>query len=139
MIHRTEWVRLLTALPDEQLLSTVTNISKDWDITPKSIPQSGLGMLKLKDSAFEEPFYLGEFPLSTAWVEITTPDGLHAEGSAQVMLDKLEIAESLAVCDAVLSAKLPGWEILLEFYESCMTPTRYFSLLDDAGGSDVTD
>jgi alpha-D-ribose 1-methylphosphonate 5-triphosphate synthase subunit PhnG len=69
-------------------------------------------MLKLRDSAFEESFYLGEFPLASAWLEVQTPEGLVAEGAAKVMDDRVELAEALALCDAVLSAQLPGWEIL---------------------------
>lgn len=113
-----------------------------------SIPQSGLGMLKLKDSAFDEPFYLGEFPLATAWVEVQTPEGIIAEGAAQIMDDRIELAEALALCDAVLSARLPGWQQLAEMLEEGMSVLKAirqerkqmlastlvdFSLLDDVG------
>jgi alpha-D-ribose 1-methylphosphonate 5-triphosphate synthase subunit PhnG len=74
-------------------------------------------MLKLKDSAFEEFFYLGEFPVASAWLEVQTPDGVIAEGAAQVMDDQVEVAEALALCDAILSAKLPGWQQLNEMLE----------------------
>ena len=110
MNNRTNWVSALTALPAEELLSLTKELSVDWNVRPLSLPQSGLGMLKLNDTAFNEPFYLGEIPLASAWVEVTTVDGQQAEGAAQVMDDQIEVAESLAVCDAVLSAQLPGWE-----------------------------
>ena len=146
MIDRTAWVSTLSALPTEQLLSLTAELSRDWIIRPKSIPQSGLGMLKLNDSAFEESFYLGEFPLASAWLEIQTSEGLTAEGAAQVMDDRIEVAEALALCDAVLSAQLHGWEQLNEMLEQGMkireatnqdrkhmlASTRVdFSLLDD--------
>jgi len=146
MIDQTLWVCALKALPTEQLLSFTAALSKDWEIRPKSISQSGLGMLKLIESAFEESFYLGEFPLASAWLEIETSDGLIAEGAARVMDDRIEVAEALALCDAVLSAQLPGWEQLnkmldqgMEVRESArqnrkhmLAATRVdFSLLDD--------
>ncbi|HED15172.1 MAG TPA: phosphonate C-P lyase system protein PhnG [Gammaproteobacteria bacterium] len=146
MIDRTLWVSALKALPIEQLLSFTTELSKDWAIRSKSIPQSGLGMLRLNDSAFEEAFYLGEFPLASAWLEIETSDGLIAEGAAQVMDDRIEAAEALALCDAVLSAQLPGWEQLnkmldqgMEIRESASQNRKHmlastkvdFSLLDE--------
>ena len=117
MIDRTAWVRALNALPSEQLLSLTSELSKNWTIRPKSVPQSGLGMLKLKDSVFDESFYLGEFPLASAWLEVQTPEGVTAEGAAQVMDDRVEVAEALALCDAILSAQLPGWEQLNEMLE----------------------
>ena len=146
MIDRTAWVSALSALPTDQLLSFTTELSSDWSIHPKSIPQSGLGMLKLNDSAFEEAFYLGEFPLASAWLEIKTAEGVIAEGAAHVMDDRIEVAEALALCDAVLSAKLPGWEQLNKMLDQGMNireatdrdrkhmlaSTRVdFSLLDD--------
>lgn len=146
MIDRTAWISALSALPTEQLLSYTAELSSDWTIRPKSIPQSGLGMLKLNDSAFEEAFYLGEFPLASAWLEIKTSEGVIAEGAAQVMDDRVEIAEALALCDAVLSAKLPGWDQLNKMVNQGMkireatnqdrkhmlASTRVdFSLLDD--------
>lgn len=148
MIDRTQWVRTLSAVPQNTLFSITRELSRDWRVSPKAVPQSGLGMLKLNDSAYEEAFYLGEFPLSTAWIEITTTEGETAQGAAQVMNENIEIAEALAVCDAVLSAKLPGWESiaeLLEQGEKTLEKTRQerqqilastqvdFSLLDDAG------
>ncbi|MGD8938052.1 MAG: phosphonate C-P lyase system protein PhnG [Gammaproteobacteria bacterium] len=152
MINRTEWVRALTALPAEQLLSITTSLSSDWKVCPKAVPQSGLGILKLNDSAFAEAFYLGEFPMSTAWLEIQTPDGQIAEGAAQVMDDRAGLAEALALSDAVLSARLPGWERLEELLnkgvsirtatsrerKKILAHTRVnFSLLDDVGDDDA--
>ena len=105
-------------------------------------------MLKLQDSAFEQAFYLGEFPLASVWLQVETPDGIIAEGAAQVMDDRIEIAEALALCDAVLSARLPGWQRLAELLaegetlrearrqerKRMLATTRVdFSLLDDAG------
>ena len=119
---------------------------------PKSLPQTGLGMLKLNDSAFNEPFYLGEFPLSSAWLEITTNEGQHAEGAAQVMDDNLELTEALALCDAILSARLPGWQRVAAFVDLGMQRRNTiqeerkrmlahtkvdFSLLDDVGDDDA--
>jgi len=152
MINRTEWVSALTAQPNDKLLAVTAEISSDWTISPKSLPQSGLGMLKLNDSAFDEPFYLGEFPLASAWLEIKTVDGVIAQGAAQVMDDRVEIAEALAICDAVLSAQLPGWGKIAELLEqgmACRKATQQerkqilartqvdFSLLDDVGGADA--
>jgi len=110
MVERTSWVSALSALPGNELIEFTSKISERWTLHPKSVPQARLGMLQLKDSAFNEAFYLGEFPLASAWLEVTTDDGKKAEGAAQVMDDRIEVAEALALCDAILSARLPGWE-----------------------------
>ena len=152
MIERTEWVSALKALPKKVLFDLTQELSEDWILRPKSLPQSGLGMMKLKDSAFNDAFYLGEFPISSAWLEVTTPDGSKAEGAAQVMDDNVELAEALALCDAVLSAELTGWKQVYNLVEQgvaicektkrerklILARTRVdFSLLDNVGGDDA--
>jgi alpha-D-ribose 1-methylphosphonate 5-triphosphate synthase subunit PhnG len=152
MLGRHEWVSALNSLPVDEVISCATELSKGWEVRPKSMPQSGLGMLKLRESAFGETFYLGEFPFASAWLEVTTPDGDVAEGAAQVMDDRQELAESLAICDAVLAARLPGWKRVLGLLDKgqaakeatarerkqILASTRVdFSLLDDAGDNDA--
>jgi len=147
-IKRTQWVTALSALPAEQVVSLCTELSEGWKIRPKSIPQSGLGLLKLNDSALNDPFYLGEIPISSAWIEVTTAEGQQTEGAAQLMDDRLELVEALALCDAILATQLPGWEkieamvkqglqlrevIKIERKRLLAHTQVNFSLLDDVG------
>ena len=151
-LPREQWVSVLSALPRERLKSAVEDITDGWSIHPKTIPQSGLGMLKMLDSALNEPYYLGEFPLSSCWLTVTTDMGETAEGAALVMDDDREYGEIIAICDAVLSAKLPGWEtveaLMLEGLnrrdriaierKAMLARTRVdFALLDDVGEEDA--
>lgn len=150
--ERTTWIIALMALPVNEIISLAGELSVNWLIRPKSVPQSGLGMLKLNDSAFNEPFFLGEIPIASAWLEVTTPEGHCAEGAAQVMDDRHEVAEALALCDAVLSSRLPGWEKVAAMVEKgvmvrnevhqerkrMLAHTRVnFSLLDEIRDADV--
>lgn len=152
MLERPLWISALSAIPSNELIEFTEKISEGWTLTPKAVPQAGLGMLKLKDSAFNEAFYLGEFPLASAWLEVITDDGEKAEGAAQVMDDQIEVAEALALCDAILSAQLPGWEKVSMMIEKGFTiqdatrrkrkmmlaRTRVdFSLLDNTGNEAV--
>lgn len=149
MLERTKWIRALRELPSDELLNFILEISQSWKIQPKTLSHAGLGMLQLEDGAFKEPFFLGEFPLATVWVEISTPQGVSAQGAAQVMDDDLELVEALAICDAVLSARLPNWQRLAAMLERGIralekkdqerkqmlaTTQVNFSLLDDVGG-----
>lgn len=114
MIERSQWCNALQAVPEKQILSLTKEMMSTWRVRSKVIPQAGLGMLKLRDSALGEPFYLGEFPLASAWIEVETADGTVAEGAAQIMSDRTELAEALAFCDVVLAERLPGWEQVAE-------------------------
>ncbi|MGD8784865.1 MAG: phosphonate C-P lyase system protein PhnG [Thioalkalispiraceae bacterium] len=110
MIARNDLVRSLLAIPLKELTSVVNDLKQAFEVRPVSLSTSGLGMLKLKDSAFHEPFYLGEFPLVSAWLEVKSKTGETVQGAAYVMDDQKELAEMLALCDAVHSARLPGYE-----------------------------
>ena len=78
-------------------------------------------------------------------------EGVIAEGAAQVMDDRVEVAEALALCDGVLSKRLPGWEQVNELLEKgqavresikverkqILASTQVdFSLLDESATSD---
>jgi alpha-D-ribose 1-methylphosphonate 5-triphosphate synthase subunit PhnG len=151
-LSREEWVSALSAVPEAALREVVDAFPATWTVRPKALPQAGLGMLKMRDSALGEPFYLGEFPLTTCWVKVTTETGDVAEGAALVMDDRIERAEKMALCDAVLASRLPGWEQVMELVKqgaerrrdiarerkSMLARTRVdFSLLDDVGDDDA--
>ncbi|MBA55912.1 MAG: phosphonate C-P lyase system protein PhnG [Pseudomonadales bacterium] len=150
-VDRECWLSALTRVPAQDLKTLVETFPSDWIIRPTAVPQVGLGMLKLRDSTMGEAFYLGEFPLSQCRVSVTTAEGLMAEGGALVMDDSAERVEYLALCDAVLAGRLPGWERVLDLVEmgvqlqletelerkSILAQTRVdFSLLDADAGSD---
>jgi alpha-D-ribose 1-methylphosphonate 5-triphosphate synthase subunit PhnG len=151
-LTREAWVSALSLLPETRLTELVNGFPKAWKVQPTMLPQAGLGMLKMKDSAFNESFYLGEFPLASCAVTVTTESGVTAEGAALVMDDRVERAEQLALCDAVLSAQLPGWQAVNELLlEGCVRRDEInrerkamlartkvdFSLLEDVGGEDA--
>jgi alpha-D-ribose 1-methylphosphonate 5-triphosphate synthase subunit PhnG len=150
-LERKDWIRALTAHPASVLNTLADELTRDCDVKLKSLPQAGLGLLQLTDGAFHEPYYLGEFLLSSCSVEIFTPDGRCATGGAQVMADDAELARSLAILDAILAARLPGWERVFALIEAGATKraeedhrrrailaaTRVdFAMLNSAGGDD---
>lgn len=147
-LPREQWVAALSRVPEATLDDLVASFPSNWVVRAKTLPQSGLGMLKMRDTALSEEFYMGEFPLANCWVVIRTPDGIDAEGAAWVMDDRAERAEKMALCDAVLSARLTGWQLVSDLLnqgmqlqkqdsderKSLLAKTRVdFSLLDDAG------
>jgi alpha-D-ribose 1-methylphosphonate 5-triphosphate synthase subunit PhnG len=117
-LPREDWIRALTAHSTTSLLQLAAQLSTDCTVTPTRLPQAGLGLLKLADGAFQEPFYLGEFPLASCSVELGLPDGRRAQGGAQVMADDAELARALAILDAILAAKFPGWDVVADHVQS---------------------
>jgi len=109
-LERKDWIRALTAHPAPDLHALAERLAAGCELRPTRLPQAGLGLLQLADGAFHEAYYLGEFPLSTCSLELTLADGRRAEGGAQVMADDAALARTLAILDAVLAARLPGWE-----------------------------
>jgi alpha-D-ribose 1-methylphosphonate 5-triphosphate synthase subunit PhnG len=149
---REELVRVLSAVPESRLIEVTDRFTSAWKVQAKSLPQSGLGMLKMRDSALGDTFYLGEFPLSSCSVVVITEHGAKAEGAALVMDDRIDYAERLALCDAVLFGGLPGWQSVANLIDEgleklediaqerkiILDKTRVnFTLLDEAGGDDA--
>jgi alpha-D-ribose 1-methylphosphonate 5-triphosphate synthase subunit PhnG len=147
-LPREQWLAALSRVPESALEALVAGFPSNWVVQAKTLPQSGLGMLKMRDTALGEAFYMGEFPLSNCWVSVRTEHGHEAQGAAWIMDDRAERAEQMALCDAVLSARLPGWEQVEDLLgigfkvqedesrerKSLLAKTRVdFSLLDDAG------
>lgn len=118
ILERKDWIRALTAHPATVLNALADQLTADCDVKLKSLPQAGLGLLTLTDGAFHEPYYLGEFPLSSCSIELSLSDGRRAAGGAQVLADDAELARSLAILDAILAARLPGWERVSEHVQS---------------------
>lgn len=150
-VPRKDWIRALTAHPVSTVIGLATQLASDYTVTLTSLPQAGLGLLKLTDGAFHENFYLGEFPLSSCRVELCLADGRRAEGGAQVMADDAELARALAILDGILAARLPGWETVAAHVQSgseqrdaearrrraMLNQTRVdFALLSNTGGDD---
>lgn len=153
-VPRQAWVRALTAHPPEKLKALAEALAAGHEVRLKSLPQAGLGLLTLTDGAFHEPYYLGEFPLSSCSVELSLSDGRTAAGGAHVMADDAELARALAILDAVLAARLPGWEEVSSQIDAGATvragedrrrramlaATRVdFAMLNNAGGEEDSD
>ncbi|PKM13007.1 MAG: phosphonate C-P lyase system protein PhnG [Gammaproteobacteria bacterium HGW-Gammaproteobacteria-3] len=120
-IKRSDWPRALATQSTKQLTAVLDEMTAHWTITPVQLPQTGLGMLQLRDSAFNDPYFLGEIPLASAWVSIRTEDQQEYQGAAQLMDDDQDKIEALAVADAILAHQLPGWLALYQLVEIGMT------------------
>jgi len=114
---RADWARALVALPASEIRAAAEHIAGIHEVEDVSLPQAGLGLLQLRDGAFHDPFYLGEVPVARAHVRVRAGDGSEAHGGAVLLDDRTRLVRSLAILDAVLAARLPGWEAAAELVE----------------------
>ncbi len=119
-IKQTDWVRCLANQSQKELSNLLDKLSTNWQVAPKQLTQTGLAALKMQESAFNDPFFIGEIPLASAWVVIKTENGQQYEGAAYLMDDDAQKIESLALCDAILNHQLAGWEQVYAFVEQGM-------------------
>ncbi|HPB91180.1 MAG TPA: phosphonate C-P lyase system protein PhnG [Rugosibacter sp.] len=105
---RSHWAALLAQLPAGQVQSVAEAL--DLEVVDITLPHSGLGLMHLHDSALNDGFYLGEIPVARAHVRVRSTDGQEAEGGAVLVDDRTRLTRAIAVLDAVLAARLPGWE-----------------------------
>ncbi len=107
---RAQWPQLLLACPAESVRVLARSLCQQHQVEDIQLPQSGLALLKLRDSAQGDAYYPGEVPLAIAHVRVTTAGGASVEGAAQLLDDRARLARAIAVLDAVLAAQLSGHE-----------------------------
>ncbi|MCU6435820.1 phosphonate C-P lyase system protein PhnG [Undibacterium sp. Jales W-56] len=105
---RAQWPRLFLACPAESVRALARSLCEQHQVQDIQLPQSGLALLKLRDSAQGDAYYPGEVPLAIAHVRVTSSDGACVEGAAQLLDDRTSLARAIAVLDAVLAAQLSG-------------------------------
>lgn len=108
--ERAQWPRLLLACPAESVRHLARSLCELHAVQDIQLPQSGLALLKLYDSAQGDAYYPGEVPLAIARVRVTTAEGKSCEGAAQLLDDRASLARAIAVLDAVLAAHISGYE-----------------------------
>jgi len=148
---RSQWLQYWSAAPARAAEALATEVAERCQIRDITLPQNGLGLLKLPDSALNELYFLGEVPVSHAHVEVIAPDGARAEGGARLLDDRQSLARALAVLDAILAGALPLHEKALELLsigqtalaktraerDAILATTRVdFSLLGDGSEDD---
>lgn len=123
-IPREKWVSALTAHPPATIKAVASECTRNCRVTHRALPQEGLFLLRMRESVMGEDFFLGEIPVSSAWVELHMGDGRVVEGAAKVLADSRELAVALAVCDAVAAHALEGSEQVAALIEQGLEKRR---------------
>ena len=109
-IERRHLVACLTAADRDQVLHAAAQLAEGLTITPLQPAESGLALMQWQDAVMHQPFFLGEVPMARTAVALVNHRGERAEGGAVVMADDAELAQALAVLDAVFAQRWPGVE-----------------------------
>jgi alpha-D-ribose 1-methylphosphonate 5-triphosphate synthase subunit PhnG len=109
-IPRQDWPSALCALHAGEVKATVAALLQNIKVRDVALPQAGLGLLSLREGAFREAFFLGEIPVARAEVVARAATGDEVRGGALIVDDRAQLARSIAILDAVMVGKLPGWE-----------------------------
>lgn len=99
-------------MPAPQVIDLAKALSKQHRIEDLSLAQSGLGLMPLNDSALNDTYFLGELPLAQSHVRVIDADGQEAEGGVLILDDRIGMARSMAILDAVLAGHLRGHELV---------------------------
>ena len=105
---RKEWASALCALPAAEVKHLANVLAGELEVRDAALPQTGLGVLNLRDGAFAEPYFLGEIPVARAEVMVRSAAGDEERGGALILDDRAQLARAIAILDAVLAGKLPG-------------------------------
>jgi len=105
---RKEWASALCALPAAEVKHLANVLAGELEVRDAALPQTGLGLLNLRDGAFAEPYFLGEIPVARAEVMVRSAAGDEERGGALILDDRAQLARAIAILDAVLAGKLPG-------------------------------
>jgi alpha-D-ribose 1-methylphosphonate 5-triphosphate synthase subunit PhnG len=105
---RSEWLRCWSALPAPRLQALAAQLEQLYRVECIQPTAAGLGLLPWREAALGEVFFLGEIPLTQAWVRLHSADQQRCEGAATLMDDRTNLARALAVLDAVTAAHWPG-------------------------------
>lgn len=123
-LPRKEWAAALCALPAAEVKHLANVLSGELEVRDVALPHAGLGLLKLRDGAFEESYFIGEVPVARAEVIVRSAAGDEARGGALIVDDRAQFARSVAILDAVLAGKLPGWMPAMELVRNGMQARR---------------
>lgn len=107
-IERRELAACLAAADRDQVLSAAAQLAEGLTVTPLQPAESGLALMQWRDAVMHQPFFLGEVPMARAAVALVDHRGERAEGGAVVMADDAELAQALALLDAVFAHGWPG-------------------------------
>lgn len=108
-IPRNKWPSALCSLPASKVRHLADVLSAQLEVRDVALPHAGLGLLNMREGAFQESYFIGEIPVARAEVVVRDTAGDEVRGGALIVDDRAQLARAIAILDAVMAGKLPGW------------------------------
>ncbi len=108
-IPRNLWPSALCSLPASEVRQLADVLSSELEVRDVALPHAGLGLLNMREGAFQESYFIGEIPVARAEVIVRATSGIEMRGGALIVDDRAQLARAIAILDAVMAGKLPGW------------------------------
>lgn len=108
-IPRNKWPSALCSLPASEVRHLANVLSGELEVRDVALPHAGLGLLNMREGAFQESYFIGEIPVARAEVVVRDTAGDEVRGGALIVDDRAQLARAIAILDAVMAGKLPGW------------------------------
>lgn len=101
-VKRAERTKLLIEVGREEALQMANEICKQYEVIEVQAPREGLVMVKMRESAQQSLFYIGETVVTETKVKIGDAFGL-----GLVREYEPELSKALAIIDAAYNGQLP--------------------------------
>ncbi|MEK4629088.1 MULTISPECIES: phosphonate C-P lyase system protein PhnG [unclassified Solibacillus] len=110
-MNRATRTKLLINVGRKQAIDMAQTMIENYEVFDLQPAREGLVMIKLRESAQQSLFYIGEVLVTEAKVKLQ-----NALGVGLVIEHEPELARALAIIDAAYNANLPEieeWEVIL--------------------------
>lgn len=101
-VKRAERTKLLIEVGREEALQMANEVCKQYEVIEVQAPREGLVMVKMRESAQQSLFYIGETVVTETKVKIGDAFGL-----GLVREYEPELSKALAIIDAAYNGQLP--------------------------------
>lgn len=115
--ERPQWVRALRAHPPAKILSCADAGAAGF-LRQVRRQERGVRPLPVQPLPGLPSIFLGAVPVVAVELELVDERGRRYPGGAQLLGDDEPLALALAVCDALLAHRLPGWEAVARLVKS---------------------
>lgn len=117
MVPTNSWYIALQRVPRESLKTVIEEVVTRYEVAPLELPEAGLLVLQMEDEISGEAFLVGELTAARATVRLTDRSGGQFDGASIIMRDDAELAEWIAICDALLTHQPGDSGIIAELVE----------------------
>lgn len=113
-MNRKRRTKIFIDYANDEVIEMAKEIKDKYDVEIIQEPIEGLAMVKVRETAKNSLFYLGEVLISECKVRINDTVGIGIVKGSQA-----ELSQALAIADVAYEENLPGLEKWTKIFEEC--------------------